>query len=366
MTSTTPRKGLFCSKPFSYLEVANHPVRGDLFVCCPGWLPVSLGNLATQSVSELWNGPRARQIRASVFDGSFRYCNEHCPYLHTITGPVQRLEDIVDPKMLDIIAHKREELPFGPSVVNAAFDRSCNLSCPSCRVEHVIETEAASDIVALQKSIERDALKDASTLYVTGSGDPFGSPYFFRWLRSIDLEAFPLVKLHLHTNAILWTEQRWLKLPSNVRERVESCEISIDAARSTTYSINRRGGDWEVLLQNLEFVSRLRRNGPLRTMKFHMVVQENNFAEMPEFVELGRRFGADIVYFSHLVDWGTFEHGEIERRLVHLTTHPRHCELLRVLGDCRLRDPAVDLGNLLPLAPYPPDRPTSTIHDVGF
>lgn len=347
----TRREPLFCSKPFEFLDVGAHPRRGDAYLCCPSWLPKPAGNLSKSSVEEVWNGESARTIRGSILDGSFRHCTKNCPFLETVTGPVQKVSDITNPVHLEIIAKRSESLARGPRVVNAAFDRSCNLSCPSCRTRKIIEKSDKDEILALQKKIELSALSDASVLYITGSGDAFGSPYFFSWLRSFDPAPYPALRLHIHTNAQLLTPQRWRKISPEVRERIETCDISIDAASAATYLLNRRGGEWETLLENLDFISQLRGSGELRHVMISMVVQENNFGEMPEFVRLGRRFAIDHVYFRHLVDWGTFSRDELVRRSIHLQSHRRHAELIQVLGDPSLHDPTVDLGKFGELVP---------------
>jgi len=69
-------------------------------------------------------------------------------------------------------------LPYGPREVNCAHDRACNLSCPSCRTELIIKTSRREEILSIRRKLDNEALADAETLYITGSGDPFGSPLF--------------------------------------------------------------------------------------------------------------------------------------------------------------------------------------------
>jgi MoaA/NifB/PqqE/SkfB family radical SAM enzyme len=337
--------GLFCARPFTFFEIAHHPKRGDVFLCCPAWLPRSVGNATQQHMSEIWNGDAAVDIRRSILDGSFKHCTSHCPYLQTITGPVQRVSDVVDPQLKQIIEQKLVEAPL-PRNINAAFDRSCNLTCPTCRNEHIIERESAPEIRKLQRFIEEELLPDAEMLYVTGSGDAFGSPFFLEWLRNLDVSDKPKLRIHLHTNAQLWTPAIWAKLPAAVRRIILTTEISIDGASERTYRLNRRGGSWSKLMDNLEFISELRASGPLLMLKVHMLVQENNFDEMPAFVELGSRIGADHIYFSHLTNWGTFSDEEFAQRSIHLRSHPRHGELKAMLTHPSLKNSCVDLGNL--------------------
>jgi MoaA/NifB/PqqE/SkfB family radical SAM enzyme len=345
---------LFCSKPFQWLEVSGWaPPKGDVYLCCPTWLETPVGNLQKQSVEEVWNGETAQAIRESIHDGSFSYCNANrCAYLKSRTGPVQPAASVTDPKLRQAIDERLTVLPWGPQEINCAFDKSCNLSCPTCRHERIIETDQADPIRLIRNKIEREALPGARYLNITGSGDAFGSPYFNEWLRTMQFEATPkLEHIHLHTNGLLWTPRMWSQIPQMVRDRILSAEISIDAATAETYAVNRRGGSFSRLLENLSFIQSLRREGPLKWLRFSMVVQENNFHEMPDFVRLGQRFGTDSVYFGQLVNWGTFSDEEFKSRAIHFKTHKRHSELVSILREPIFDEKEVFLGNLLDLRP---------------
>lgn len=67
-------------------------------------------------------------------------------------------------------------------------------------------------------------------------------------------------------------------------------QVSIDAASPGAYALNR-GGDWTRLMENLEFIASLK---PLHYI-FSMVVQANNFREIPRFTEMAERLGAVVV-----------------------------------------------------------------------
>jgi hypothetical protein len=358
-----PAEALFCAKPFRWLDVSNHPTRASAYLCCPSWLPSIVGNALEQPVEDVWNGEAAREVRRSILDGSFRYCSKRCPWLKTVSGPVQRVGDVTDPELRALFERRADVVESGPFAVNAAFDRSCNLACPSCRTRRIVESEAKGPILRLQDKLSAEALHRASLLYVTGSGDAFGSPYFFSWLRRMRAADMPRLKvIHLHTNGLLWTPRTWRRIQPDVARLIRSAEISIDAATAETYAQNRVGGDWDRLMRNLEFVASLRRTGPLEYLKIHMVVQDNNYREMPAFVALGKHLGVDSVYFSRLADWRTFDGAELARRAVHHPSHPHHADMRRVLLDDALWDPVVALGNLADLVPAGSrERPPSTL-----
>jgi hypothetical protein len=220
-----------------------------------------------------------------------------------------------------------------------------------------METNHADAIVYIQKRLESEVLEEAKLVYITGSGDPFGSPFFRRWLQTMKLEKMPkLEKIHLHTNALLWTRRLWETIPEGTRALVRSATVSIDAATAETYAVNRRGGDFHTLLERLAFISELRRVGPLEYLEIHMTVQANNFREMPAFVDMARRFGCDRAAFHRLLDWGTFSWEEFAARAVQRSEHPDHADFLEMLVDARLDDPLVYLSNLKELKQEALDR----------
>ena len=52
----------------------------------------------------------------------------------------------------------------------------------------------------------------------------------------------------------------------------------------TGYRWTRRGGDWDQLLDNMEFLAELRRSGEIGRLSLYFVVQHANFREMPAMV----------------------------------------------------------------------------------
>lgn len=344
----TKKGPLFCSNPFQWFEVSEGNEKADVFLCCPAWLRMSIGNLRHESVAEIWNGTKAQEIRRSILDGSFRYCDRDiCPFLQTTTGPVQPIETVEDEDLLDVIERGLAILPYGPRKINCSYDKSCNLSCPSCRSNIVVETKNQQLIDEIQKKIELEALPGAHYLHITGSGDPFGSPFFRKWLQSMDLDHMPnLRRIRLQTNGQLWEPNLWETIPAGIRHLIKEADISIDAASPATYSRNRRGGSFSTLLRNLAFIRALHSTGPIEWVGISMVVQENNFMEMADFVALGLRHDFDTIYFSKLDNWGTFTEKEFSARAVHLRAHPKHASFLELLNHPLFQDPRVCLGNL--------------------
>lgn len=345
---------LFCSRPFDTLEVHDG---GTAFVCCPSWVPKSIGNVTRDHPRDVWNSPAAQELRASILDGSFRHCDrELCAHLAKVDGPVRRVEDVTDPDLRHAIATGSTRMTRGPRRLIACYDRSCNLACPTCRADRIMASAGERErLKQLQDGLLDAFLADLRLLHVTGSGDPFGSPVFLELLTGLDAATHPELRLHLHTNAQLFTPARWDKL-QRAWPMMESVEVSIDAATPATYAENRRPGTWERLVPNMEFLAGLRRDGRIRHLSIDFVVQANNWREMPAFVDLGRGWNADLVYFGQIVNWSfktfwkfsrhVFSAAEFRRRAVHLPGHPEHDAFVAMLASAPFGDRDVMLGNL--------------------
>jgi pyruvate-formate lyase-activating enzyme len=341
-------KGRFCGNPFTHFEVYE---AGSVHQCCALWLPLRAGNLHSQSPDEIWNSQHAQDVRASILDGSFRYCDhELCPDLKRGALPT-RAEAAKDPFFKDIIENNKTEVKGRPRYFNFANDRSCNLSCPSCRTQRIQFSSgpAFEGRKRLQEKIEASFFTEPSdepfVVSVTGSGDPFASRLFSDFLARLDGDNFPAMQVNLQTNGTMFTRKAWERL-RKVHDRIGAVMVSFDAATEATYRITRRGGSWRQLLENMEFISGLRRDGWIKHLRADFVVQHANYREMPAFVELAQKFDVDGIVFSRASNWGTWTSAEYRKQCVWEPEHPEHPEFCRVVASRKLDHPRVSLGNL--------------------
>ena len=310
-------KNYICGVPFSSLEIHNNVC----FVCCPSWLPNKV-EISEIPLKDMWNSEPLVDIRNSILDGSFKYCNkELCPYLSKLInygiadGPIHSKSNS---------KYKNSILkPNTPDYLVMNFDRTCNYKCPSCRVDLIVEN--SEGIKRVEKTIEEiDTYysKNVKTLYITGSGDPFVSVGFRNYLRNFDPKKYPkLENIHLHTNASMWNKEMWDSMP-NIHRYVHTCEISIDAGTKDTYENKTRlGGNWKNLINNLKFISTLG-----ISVKTSFVVQDSNYMEMEEFYNLMYSiFSKKVkVFFGKITNWGTFSDGEFKLKQVWDIEHPEH------------------------------------------
>ena len=315
-----------CAVPFTSLEIMDK----QRHLCCSSWLLNPLPE--NSSVKDAWFSKEANDVRNSMLDGSFRHCSKtQCPVLNQLVtkGPVGKIDPIYRKDSLPIDLLKKIESYKNdilyPSIVQFSFDRSCNLKCPSCRVSIITASSKKIKEVELTiQEIEDTFGKYIETIYITGSGDPFISVGFRNFMHNLDDSKWPRLKnIHLHTNATKWNP-KWWEYIKNAHKYIRSCEISIDAATKDTYENKTRiGGNWDELMENLQFISTLPK---LKRIKTSFVVQQANYTEMKDFYDMMISIfkSKAEVFFGRINNWGTFTDEVFFTHKVWDKAHPEH------------------------------------------
>ena len=350
--------GRLCPRPF-FMALIN--ARGQVNVCCEGWNKVPLGYLsARHGLPELWNNRVARAFRSAMLSTELdRVCRTTtCP--HILRGDLPRLVNgtpqPANPQALSLIDHELDypavraaiergslQMDTLPQSVELSVDRRCNLYCSSCRSERITALPPQEE--ALLKLARANLERIAPTLQrlqMNGTGEVFFSPFTLALLRGLERTRYPLLAVAVLTNGLLLTPRTWERLGPGAGF-INEIKVSIDAACPETYRLLRRGGDWERLMENMEFLRKLRRSGALRETAFNFVISAANFREMPDFVRLAQRFEVDQVVFSVIEPWlgmGT----DYRQGAVHLPDHPDHGAFREILADPWLQLPQVLIG----------------------
>lgn len=309
------RKQFICYSPFKRIEILAN---GDVYTCCSGHLKhgFCIGNLYQNEPDEIWNSENAKKLRYSVSEGDFEYCNHLCRWLHK--------EDVgQDNRISPVRTREKSELHFesyqdcymkkGPEEISLSCDETCNLYCPSCRVNRKALTKEKSEELyqVLMKKI-RPMLTSCKNLSALGSGDIFSSQAISRFYKTLNKEEFPNLELLIITNAQLLTRKKWEEF-SNLHGMTIDLVISVDAARKDTYEAIRRGGSWEILNENMAAVHEWKEKGEIRSLQMNFLVQRKNYQEMEEFVELCKGWGADRIEFQKMANWGSFSEEEYQK-----------------------------------------------------
>ncbi len=335
--------GKFCAVPFRQVDVLENSTH----LCCASWLHASVGDMRTSDWWQVWNSPTAQKIRASIHDGTYRYCNKSaCSSIagNTLAQSGDAAQE--SPKWARIIAAKQTTIEEGPETVNLAYDRTCNLACPSCRSEkYAADSKTRATYDEMQRKNILPLLKDAKTVFVTGSGDPFASKNFRNLMKQLTKEDYPELGFQIMTNAMLLTPKQWAEFPT-LHGRTRLLKVSIDAATGLTHERLRLGSIWPIMLENMVFAGELTARGEIDCFKLVFVVQRDNYLEMGDAVDLAKQVGAQHIYFARITNWGTFTPAQFEQKSVFMPSHPEYAQFIEHMQDDRLRDPIVELGDL--------------------
>jgi len=346
-------KKYVCEMPFMYSDV--QPI--SQFVCCPSWAPQTIrahddGRERWSPIDESddvmvnWTSPQAQDIRKSVLDGTYKYCNHTvCPRLNELinTGRKPYLFREIDEFREIYNIHTEEDIinyNTPPEEILFGFDRSCNLKCPSCRVNLIpnddLESAEHKAKLHLLKSIEDNFGSGLKRIMVTGSGDPFYSKIYRDYLINFDKSKYPkLEQLQIITNGNLLDEKLWNQMKATPYIKV--IEISIDAATKDTYENKTRlNGNWDRLVNNLKFLAT--QGHIIEEFICSMVVSKHNYKEMYMFYELitnifknsNFKRGLSINY-RQIVDWGTYTPEDLNQLQVFNEEHILFKEFLEKL-----------------------------------
>jgi molybdenum cofactor biosynthesis enzyme MoaA len=345
-----PLDKVTCDYPLWRFEIMS---QGEIFHCCPTWLPHSVAKITEVSILDAFRSPLSTDIRREVQSGQFKYCEAKlCPYLSRYVN----LGEIKAP------IHARSQVPALNKSHSADrakrlllmlnYDASCNLRCPSCRNETIMfkEEEAPPLLRSIHAAVLRNIreLQEAGfelSLNITGSGDAFASPLYARLLRELEFNA--RVSLELQTNGVLMDEARFTPA---MFQMLRFLAVSVDAATKPVYDVVRRGGSFERLLKNLDWMDSALAAGKFSHpvyYKINFIVQQENFREILSFAKWILSYqSVSEIWFNLIADWGHLPKAEFERKAIWRTEHPDHAEFLAVVRDPAMRNPRIHLGNL--------------------
>lgn len=286
-----------------------------------------------------------------MMEGNFQFCDKtQCPFLSQYMNTGRLTYPLREGKPEDVynsFFNKKQV------VLSLCYDFSCNLRCPSCRNELKCFTEdnIPDDVMQVHENTLRnikELLADGYEVFlnVTGSGDPFASPLYYKMLR--ELPAHPKLLIELQTNGILMEEKRFTE---NLYANTKFLAVSVDAASKEVYERVRLGGNFDRLKANLDWVDSAIRAGrfpKLNHFKINFIVQKENYREIRTFAEWILKYETvGEIWYNVIADWGHLGSKAFADRAVWKKEHAEHNAFLEHVRDPFLRSTKrISLGNL--------------------
>lgn len=316
-------KKAICTFPFDSAQIS---MQGDVFVCCPPWCrSYSFGNIYEQSFDEIWNGKRAKEFRRQFINDDYKYCD---------------LDLCVKDCSREIVP---TETAQKPRTFIFCYDATCNVKCIFCRSCH--QKQDLSYFNDHMDEIIHSMLENAENVVLSGVGEALFSPHSRRLIKRIS-ELFPNVKFSLISNGILCDEANLKEL--GIIDKLLSITVSLHAVKKSTYDKLVVNGDFDKVIQNLKFLSSLKREGKLERFILNFVVNAYNYKEMAEYIKMAEEIGA-TVGFLELLKLETNE--DVYKELnVFDESHPKYNDFVKVLRNpifrsdlCTINDTMLNL-----------------------
>jgi wyosine [tRNA(Phe)-imidazoG37] synthetase (radical SAM superfamily) len=294
--------GRYCPSPFITVEIT--PFGGVRMCGCSDWMPTTIGSIFEKSIQELLTSPLAQSIRKSIIDGNYKYCDERSCGI--ITNNELSTKENFPAHATHLLDNSTEFVM--PTEIFISGDFTCNLSCPSCRNQVTKNSQEETErLESLGRQIKNNLFGIATdqkiTVTLSTSGELFASPLLLRMLNDIDTNDFPNLFLNIQTNGLL-AKKNWHKL-NMLSDRVRKITVSIDAASKPTYEKLRRGGKWEDLLEAMQFFQSIKNKLGCELVT-RMVVQHDNYKEIPAFYNFSKSYQADVIEYIRILNWGTW------------------------------------------------------------
>lgn len=283
---------LECNTMLNHLEIFKD---GNTRCCCTTFVAQNLDNIFDKNRDELWHSPLHKVMGLSTVNKTFSFCDENmCPLF------VAKKAEDCSLREPDGSAYQR--ISEFPETLALGHDPSCNLSCITCRKKvHFAKGKELEMVNRITDEVVRNYLPHAKFLILAGDGEVFASPAY----RNIyEAEECNPQYIRLLSNGTLFTPENWKHFAEGKKAKI-MLTVSVDAATEETYRRIRRG-NFAALKQNMRFASELRRSGELCYFRMNFVVQKENYKEMIPFVEWGQELGVDEVFFTKILNWGTY------------------------------------------------------------
>lgn len=334
----------FCERPF---KAAYYGSTGKVWPC--GWMHYAIGDQYEQDLGEIWNSEAANRARESILDGSFAYCRKvSCPLCE-------------QDKLLEVTEEELKTLAVPtevPEILLIANDMTCNIACTTCRTGMFCPSaEYREKVDSILQKLKPYAER-AKYIDMDGTGEALASPSFMRFLAELHPEHSDCT-ISLQTNGVLFDEAHWSKI-SHLSGYDLRTIVTLNSIQRETYRYLSGGFDHlERVLENLRFLSRLRRENKLKRLGITMVVQECNFQEIPEYINRfsdSREYEFDYISIKPVYKWFGLSEETYWFKNVLNPLHPYHKEYLKVLEDPCWKKPKVqDWGchNLREARPHP-------------
>ena len=252
-------KNIVCHAPFVSL---NFEQNGNVRACCYNNKDI-LGTWPSQSLSEIWYGEKAIQLRGHIRNNDLGSGCTECGNM-IIAGNHQGVRakffDEYAPNNLSSRIHYFRNKLNGhinyPKVLEFELSNECNLECVMCNGYFSSSIRKNREGLPPINSPYNDQFVDELEAFIPHitdakflGGEPFMIKIYLKiWERILKIN--PAVRIHITTNGTLLT-QRVKDLLAGLKAGII---VSLDSLNEETYKKIRVNGNFQKVQENIEFL----------------------------------------------------------------------------------------------------------------
>lgn len=309
-----------CLNPWNYFCIEAD---GNCFFCCSSYLNDNyyIGNIVDNSLDEIWNGESALKFRQSVLKKEYTHCN-----INECSNVYKKYKKFYS------YNQSGNKIDNGlPTVIQLNFDYTCDQKCIFCRDK--INSLLPEQKIQYEKILNDKLLPIAENfklLIFNGVGEFFNSKITQDFIKKV-IEINPDCKFELYTNGIHCTPENLKKL--NIEDKIIEYHVSVNAAKKSTYEKIFRSNNFNKVINNLEYISKLTIGNKPVNITLGFVINSINYKDMKKFVKLAKKLKVQISFtLTQVFNETSFIKNEREYA-VFLPIHRNYNEFVDIIND---------------------------------
>ena len=313
----------FCKNPFQYCDI---DIEGNIYVCCNQWCSFySIGNILEEDFYEIFTeGKKFQEFINQFKNQNFKYCNiDMCLC-------AEEVDDNNFTKLFnEFSANKKRQMRLN-------FDTTCNLQCIFCRpnfeISDVKEAKNIEKLVTRIKSFLPELDANHWEISLNGLGEIFVSRPLLDLIQYIS-QNYKNIKFQIITNGVLCSKDMLERL--GIADRISSIEVSVHATKEKTYNKLIKGGNFEKVRKNLEYISSLKQQDKINSFYMNFVITSYNYKEMLDFAKWSIKLGA-VPNFLPLLPLNESQRRTFEKLNIANQDNPKYNHFIKVIKRLKL------------------------------
>ncbi len=184
------------------------------------------------------------------------------------------------------------ELKYLPTHIQIEITTYCNMDCLSCGRRYLIDKGQHMSFDDFKRIYNQIKPKNIN---LSGLGEPLLNPEIFKMIEYCRINGSVV---NFPTNLSL-PEKTIEKL---IETQIDQIKVSIDSATSETYQKVRRSEKFNILLQNIRLINRIKKKKGFKKpeIRFNFALQKYNIDELPKLITLAKELNVSTVYIQDL------------------------------------------------------------------